>query len=88
MLCDNAEAFNKVYNVAVGERFSVNQLYEACAKELNSNWKPIFREPRAGDIRDSLADVSLAKKYLGYQPTKKFEEGLIETVKYFKEIYS
>ena len=88
MLCDNTEAFNKVYNVAVGERFSVNQLYEACAKELNSNWKPIFREPRAGDIRDSLADVCLAKKYLGYQPTKKFEEGLIETVKYFKEIYS
>jgi UDP-N-acetylglucosamine 4-epimerase len=88
MLCDNENAFKQVYNVAVGERFSVNQLYHLCAKELGSNWQPVYREPRAGDIRDSLADISLAKNLLGYQPTKKFEEGLIETVKYFKAIYS
>ena len=88
MLCENDKAFKQVYNVAVGERFSVNQLYQSCAKELESNWQPVYREPRAGDIRDSLADISLAKDLLGYQPTKKFEEGLIETVKYFKAIYS
>ena len=88
MLCENEKAFKQVYNVAVGERFSVNQLYQSCATELESNWQPVYREPRAGDIRDSLADISLAKNLLGYQPTKKFEEGLIETVKYFKAIYS
>jgi len=85
---NNENAFKQVYNVAVGERFSVNQLYDLCAKELQSNWLPVYREPRAGDIRDSLADISHAQKLLGYQPTKKFEEGLIETVKYFKAIYS
>jgi nucleoside-diphosphate-sugar epimerase len=63
-------------------------LYLTCAKELGSDWLPLHREARAGDIRDSLADISLAKNLLGYQPTKKFEEGLIETVKYFKAIYT
>jgi UDP-N-acetylglucosamine/UDP-N-acetylgalactosamine 4-epimerase len=88
MLTDNEEAFNKVYNVAVGEYFSVNYLYNACAKQLNSDWKPTHREPRAGDIRNSLADISLAEKMLGYKPVKKFEEGLIETIEFFKKIYS
>ncbi len=88
MLTDNVEALNKVYNVAVGEYFSVNQLYNACTKELGSDWKPTHREPRAGDIRNSLADISLAKNLLDYIPVKKFEEGLIETVTFFKKMYS
>ena len=62
MLTEEESAFNKVYNIAVGERFSVNQLYELCASTLNSDWKSVYREPRPGDIRDSLADISLAKK--------------------------
>lgn len=88
MLTDNTEAFGKVYNVAVGERFTVNQLYQTCQEQLKSGWDAIYREPRAGDIRDSLADVSRAKNLLGYQPTKKFEDGLIETIEYFKKLYS
>jgi UDP-N-acetylglucosamine 4-epimerase len=88
MLATNAEAFGKVYNVAVGERFTVNQLYNACKAHLQSNWEVTYREPRAGDIRDSLADVSLAKNLLGYQPSKKFEDGLVETIEYFKKLYS
>jgi UDP-N-acetylglucosamine 4-epimerase len=88
MLTDNTAAFSKVYNVAVGERFTVNQLYKTCQQQLNSDFAATYREPRDGDIRDSLADVSLAKNLLGYQPTKRFEDGLIETIKYFKEVYS
>ncbi len=88
MLTYNEEAFGKVYNVAVGERFTVNQLYNACKEHLQSNWQATYREPRAGDIRDSLADVSLAKNLLGYQPTKKFEDGLVDTIEYFKNLYS
>lgn len=88
MLSNNDDALKKVYNVAVGERFTVNDLYNACKKELNSNWEATYREPRAGDIRDSLADISLAKSLLGYQPTKKFEDGLIETIQFFKKQYS
>jgi UDP-N-acetylglucosamine/UDP-N-acetylgalactosamine 4-epimerase len=88
MLTDNNEAFNKAYNVAIGERFTVNQLYKICQEQLDSNFAATYREPRPGDIRDSLADISLAQKLLNYQPTKKFEDGLIETIQYFKKLYS
>lgn len=88
MLTEDVAASNQVYNVAVGERFSVNYLYNACQDQLRSNWAATHREPRAGDIRDSLADISLAKELLGYQPTKNFESGLTETIQYFKNIYS
>lgn len=88
MLTENEAAFNKTYNVAIGERFTVNQLYEACKIHLNSDFEATFRAPRAGDIRDSLADISLAKNLLGYQPTLKFGEGLKATIEYFKNIYS
>lgn len=88
MLTGNTEAVNKVYNVAVGTNFSVNYLYQACCEHLNSDFPAVYREPRAGDIRNSLADISLAKKLLDYQPTKKFEEGLRETIDFFKQRYS
>ena len=88
MLAENSEALNKIYNVAVGENFSVNYLYNACTDYLQSDFAATYREPRAGDIRDSLADISLAKNLLGYQPTKKFKEGLEETIEFFKQKYS
>jgi UDP-N-acetylglucosamine/UDP-N-acetylgalactosamine 4-epimerase len=88
MLTDNADALNKAYNVAVGENFSVNYLYNTCCDHLQTQLAPNYREPRAGDIRNSLADISLAKKLLGYEPTKKFEEGLADTIGFFKNFYS
>ena len=88
MLTDNELALGKVYNVAIGENFSVNYLYNACRQQLNSDWQATYREPRAGDIRNSLADISLAKELLSYQPTKKFEDGLTETIDFFKKLYS
>lgn len=88
MLTDNEEALKKVYNVAVGEYYSVNYLYEACREYLGSDWAATYREPRAGDIRNSLADISLAKELLGYKPTKRFEDGLKETIEFFKQLYS
>ncbi|HEU5053281.1 MAG TPA: SDR family oxidoreductase [Hanamia sp.] len=88
ILTNNAEAKNKVYNVAVGENYSVNFLYDFIRKYLNSDIQPVHREPREGDIRNSLADISRAKILLGYQPTTKFESGLIKTIEYFKDLYS
>ena len=88
MLTNNQNAFKKAYNVAIGESFTVNYLYNACRKQLNSDWAPTYREPRAGDIRNSLADISLAQKELGYTPTAKFEEGLKTTIEFFKNLYS
>lgn len=87
MLCEDEAAFNKAYNVAVGESFTVNYLFEACRSQLGSDWQATYREPRAGDIRDSLADISLAEKFLQYEPSKKFEDGLTETINYFKQLY-
>jgi UDP-N-acetylglucosamine 4-epimerase len=88
MLIDNAAALKQVYNVAVGENFSINYLYNLVQQGLNSNFKSSYRDPRAGDIRNSLADISLAQQLLAYQPTKKFEDGLIDTVEFFKQRYS
>ena len=88
MLSENEEAKNKVYNVAVGEKYSVNYLYNFIRDHLNSDVEPTHRDPRDGDIRNSLADISRAKDLLKYQPTTKFQDGLIKTIDFFKELYS
>ena len=54
---------------------------------MQSDFEPTYRESRAGDIKDSLADISLARKLLDYQPTKKFQDGLVETIDFFKKVY-
>jgi len=88
MLTDNNQALNKTYNVALGENFSINYVYNAIKQYLNLAHTPTYREPRAGDVRNSLADISLAKKLLDYHPTTKFDDGLLETIEYFKKLYS
>lgn len=85
MLTDNAEAFGKAYNIAVGENFSVNFLFESIREMLESSHKATYREARAGDIRNSLADISNAEKLIGYKPTQRFLDGLKKTVDFFKE---
>jgi UDP-N-acetylglucosamine/UDP-N-acetylgalactosamine 4-epimerase len=88
MLSQNKAALKKVFNVAIGERFTVNELFAACAEQLQSIWQPTYREPRVGDIRDSLADITLAKTLLDYTPTKNFKAGLIDTIEYFRKLYA
>lgn len=88
MLSDNVDAFGKAYNVAVGENFSVNFLYNAIREMLGIAHEPTHREERAGDIRNSLADISKAQTLLGYVPTKRFIDGLAQTVDFFREKYS
>ncbi|MET0106698.1 MAG: NAD-dependent epimerase/dehydratase family protein [Sedimenticola sp.] len=86
---DNPEAVNQVYNVALGDRTSLNQLYYAIRDSL-SEVKPeiALSEPeyvdfRAGDVRHSQADISKARTLLGYEPTHNFAQGLQETVDWF-----
>ncbi|MET0101197.1 MAG: SDR family oxidoreductase [Sedimenticola sp.] len=86
---DNPDAINQVYNVAVGGRTSLNQLYYAIRDSL-AEFKPDIAdtEPshvdfRAGDVRHSQADVSKSVNLLGYEPTHDFIEGLRETVNWF-----
>lgn len=87
MLCEQAAAFGKAYNVAVGENFSVNFLYEEIRNLLSFPHTPTYRQPREGDIRDSLADISLAKDLLQYAPETRFLDGLKVTVAYFEKMY-
>lgn len=86
MLCKNEAAFGKVYNVAVGENFSVNFLYNEIRNILGADHEATYREPRAGDVRNSLADITMARELLGYEPTKRFMDGLVQTVDFFKQI--
>lgn len=88
MLSNNPDAFGKAYNVAVGENFSVNFLYNSIRDMLGMQHEATYREPRAGDIRNSLADISRAKDLLGYAPTQRFMDGLKQTVDFFREMYS
>jgi UDP-N-acetylglucosamine/UDP-N-acetylgalactosamine 4-epimerase len=73
---------NQVYNVAVGDRTTLNQLYEQLHLNLLPSYphlqgtKPVYRDFRAGDVRHSLADISKAATLLGYQPTHRIGEGL------------
>ena len=85
MLNDNIESINKIYNVAVGSNFSVLEMYNEMQTLIGTNFPPAHTETRKGDIRNSLADITLAKTYLNYNPTVTFKEGLKKTVEYFKQ---
>lgn len=82
------DAFGKVYNIAVGESFSVNYLYERIVEGLGMEATAQYREARKGDVRNSLADISKAEKFLGYQPELSFEAGLPLTIEFFKKEFS
>ena len=79
---ENTAALNQVYNVAVGDRTSLNQLYEQLHLNLASIYphlkqtKLVYRDFRSGDVRHSLADISKAKALLGYQPKHHVGDGL------------
>jgi UDP-N-acetylglucosamine 4-epimerase len=79
---ENPEAVNQVYNVAVGDRTTLNQLYEQLHLNLLSGYphlhdvKPVYRDFRGGDVRHSLADISKSATLLGYQPTHRIGDGL------------
>lgn len=78
----NPEALNQVYNIAVGERTTLNELFQIISRLVHRRWpelparKPIHREFRPGDVRHSLADISKAQLLLGYEPIHRLEHGL------------
>ncbi len=84
MFADDKSVSPEVFNIAVGERVSVKELYELLREIAGSSLAAEHREERAGDVRDSLADISKAMSKLGYQPTVKSREGLKLTFEWFK----
>ncbi len=84
MFEQNVKTDGTIFNIAVGERVSLNRLIEILKKLIGSNIQQIYRADRPGDVRDSLADISKAKNSLNYQPQIKIEEGLKYTLAWFK----
>ena len=81
----NTDAFNQVYNIAVGHRTTLNELYAQLKQNLISSCphlkeaQPLYREFRAGDVRHSLASIDKARVRLGYEPTHSIWQGLALT---------
>lgn len=75
----------KVFNVACGQRHTLNQTYEVIARILGTDLRPVYGEPRAGDVKDSLASIDAARLAFGYTPEVDFEEGLKRTVKWYQQ---
>jgi nucleoside-diphosphate-sugar epimerase len=74
----------RVFNVATGEKHSLNETYAELARLLNFSLPAKHGPDRAGDIRDSLADISAAAEAIGYQPAIGFREGLARTVAWYR----
>ncbi|ROV57658.1 Vi polysaccharide biosynthesis UDP-N-acetylglucosaminuronic acid C-4 epimerase TviC [Vibrio ponticus] len=87
------EAKNQVYNVAVGDRTSLNQLYQAINDALTDSGisikgKPKYRDFRAGDVRHSQADISKARELLGYQPEYHISAGISQAMPWYIKFLS
>ena len=86
---ENNEAFNKVYNIAVGQRRTLNELFELLRERLLPEFphlataEPQYRDFRAGDVRHSHADIGRARTLLGYEPTHRIEDGLDEAPEWY-----
>ena len=84
LACEAPNVSGKVFNVGVGGRVSLNEvlreLRKITGKALEANYEPA----REGDIRDSQADISRAREFLGYEPQVSFEEGLARTFEWYR----
>ncbi|MFJ4353870.1 NAD-dependent epimerase/dehydratase family protein [Pseudomonas sp. NPDC089428] len=85
----NADAFNQVYNVAVGDRTTLNELFghvrdlAATSKPQLKDATPVYRDFRAADVRHSQADITKAQSLLGYSPTHRIAAGLQDCAAYY-----
>lgn len=84
MFAKNINTDGDIFNIAVGERISLNNLIAVLQKLAGTNLQQTHGEKRAGDVKDSLADISKAKKILDYHPQIRIEEGLKYTLAWFK----
>ena len=80
-----AQAAGHVFNVATGQRADLNRTYSLLQKLTGYSGPARFTSERAGDIKHSLADISLAEKHLGYKVRVDFEEGLRRTVEWYRQ---
>ena len=85
LACDAPNVSGKVFNVGVGGRVSLNEVLRELGKITSKTLETKYEPPREGDIRDSQADISQAREFLGYSPQVSFEEGLARTFEWYRE---
>jgi nucleoside-diphosphate-sugar epimerase len=78
-------AAGRVMNIAIGNSHTLNELVRTLRELLDSDIEPEYAPPRPGDVPQSLADVSLARELIGYEPSVGFEEGLERTIAWIVE---
>jgi nucleoside-diphosphate-sugar epimerase len=83
--CEAPDVSGTVINVATGGRISLNDLLRTLRAILGSDVAAVHEEPRAGDVRDSQADITRARRLLQYEPHVSFEDGLCRTVEWFRQ---
>lgn len=76
LACEASNAAGKAFNIATGKATSLNQLLNTLSLAAAKKIIPIYSDSRSGDIKDSVADISLARRILGYEPKVRIEEGL------------
>jgi nucleoside-diphosphate-sugar epimerase len=79
-------AAGRVMNIAVGSSRTLNELVATLRRLLDSELEPEYARPRPGDVPESVADVSLARELIGYEPSVGFEEGLERTIAWIVEM--
>jgi len=85
LFTDNAAAINQVYNIACGQRTSLNELFEGLRIVAGSTLRPAYGPERKGDVKHSLADISKAEKLLGYAVGVSVQQGLEKTFAWYKK---
>jgi nucleoside-diphosphate-sugar epimerase len=83
--CTAPDASGEVINVATGGRISLNTLYDMVKRVTGAGVTPVYAAPRPGDVRDSQADIDKARRLLGYEPMVPFDQGLAQTVAWFRK---
>jgi len=84
LACEAPNVSGKVFNVGVGGRFSLNQTVTLLSNISGKKLEPKYEPARDGDIRDSQADISQAREFLGYEPSVAFDEGLRRTFEWYR----
>lgn len=84
LACEAPNVSGKVFNVGCGGRLSLNEVLRALRKITGKTLEAKHDPPRDGDIRDSQADISQAREFLGYDPQIGFEDGLARTIEWYR----
>jgi UDP-glucose 4-epimerase len=79
-------AVGRVFNIATGRQYSLLQVIESINGALGTKVEPVFAPARAGDVKESVADISAAREALRYEPQVDFDEGLWRSIDYYRSI--